>query len=149
NAGRRERPRNLAAPSQSKPGSTPPRPGGVAGSMPAASASCPSTRQVSYTDPTLISISMPLPKSAIPAHALVARGSKIHRTGCYTTVPIRKKSFVVEYLGEIISAGEADKRYQGREHTYLFGLKDGKRVIDGTNVAAFINHSCDPNCEAD
>jgi hypothetical protein len=31
----------------------------------------------------------------------------------------------------------------------LFGLTDGKHVIDGEGVAAFINHSCDPNCEAD
>jgi SET domain-containing protein len=92
---------------------------------------------------------MAQPKSAVPPDALVTRTSSIHRTGCYTTVPIKKKSHVVEYLGDIISIEEADRRYLGREHTYLFGLQDGKHVIDGTNVAAFINHSCDPNCEAD
>lgn len=92
---------------------------------------------------------MPRPKSVLPANALVTRTSSIHRTGCYTTVPIKKKTYVVEYLGEIISIDEADRRYEGREHTYLFGLTDGKRVIDGTNIAAFINHSCNPNCEAD
>ena len=92
---------------------------------------------------------MPLPKSGIPAHALVTRGSNIHRTGCYTTVPVKKGTFVVEYLGEIITKEEGDERYDGREHTYLFGLRDGSYVIDGTNVAAFINHSCDPNCETD
>lgn len=35
-------------------------------------------------------------------------------------------------------------------HTFLFGLDDG-RVIDpriGGNAARWINHSCDPNCEA-
>ena len=31
----------------------------------------------------------------------------------------------------------------------MFGLIDGEHVIDGDGVAAFINHSCDPNCEAD
>src|SRR5690242_16750813 len=92
---------------------------------------------------------MPRPKTMVPADALVTRSSSIHRTGCYTKIPIKKKSYVVEYLGDIISPEEADRRYAGREHTYLFGLEDRKHVIDGTNVAAFINHSCDPNCEAD
>jgi hypothetical protein len=37
-----------------------------------------------------------------------------------------------------------------RHHTFLFALDSGK-VIDadvGGNDARFINHSCDPNCEA-
>ena len=28
-------------------------------------------------------------------------------------------------------------------------MVDGVHVIDGDGIAAFINHSCDPNCEAD
>ena len=92
---------------------------------------------------------MPLPTSGIPSNALITRGSNIHRTGCYTTVPIKKRTWVVEYLGEVITAKEGNRRYKHREHTYLFGLTDGRHVIDGTNIAAFINHSCDPNCEVD
>jgi len=38
--------------------------------------------------------------------------------------------------------------YDSARRTYLFGLDDG-RVIDGDGVAAFINHSCAPNCEPD
>ena len=36
-------------------------------------------------------------------------------------------------------------------HAFLFGLDDGTIVIDptiGGNEARWINHSCDPNCEA-
>jgi uncharacterized protein len=78
---------------------------------------------------------------------LVIRSSKIHATGCYTTSAIKKGARVVEYTGERITVDEADERYDGCFETYLFGLADGKYVIDGDGIAAFINHSCDPNCE--
>jgi SET domain-containing protein len=80
---------------------------------------------------------------------LIIRSSPIHREGCYTTTPIGRGTRIVEYTGERISNQEADRRYDGREVTYLFGLKDGKRVIDGNGLAALINHSCDGNCEAE
>ena len=38
--------------------------------------------------------------------------------------------------------------YDRARRTYLFGLDD-ERVIDGDGIAAFINHSCAPNCEPD
>jgi len=31
----------------------------------------------------------------------------------------------------------------------LFGMEGGKTIIDGFGMAAFVNHSCDPNCESD
>ena len=80
---------------------------------------------------------------------LVLRPSRIHSLGCYTTEPISKGTFVVEYTGPRITVEEADERYANHEETYLFGLTDGKLVIDGQGVAAFINHSCDPNCETE
>jgi len=39
--------------------------------------------------------------------------------------------------------------YAGSEVTYLYGMDDGKTVIDGFGMAAFVNHSCQPNCETD
>lgn len=81
--------------------------------------------------------------------ALEKRSSRIHSTGCYTTEPIKKGTHIVEYVGDRITVEEADERYVNCEKTYLFGLTDGKHVIDGKNIAAFINHSCEPNCEAD
>ena len=81
--------------------------------------------------------------------ALIVRPSKIHATGCYTTAPIAEGTFVVEYTGLRLTAEEAETRYADQQETYLFGLDDGKHVIDGFGEAAFINHSCDPNCETD
>jgi uncharacterized protein len=80
---------------------------------------------------------------------LVVRSSSIHSKGCYTTVAIPEGTFIVEYTGEIITNDEADERYEHRDDTYLFGMSDEEHVIDGDGVAAFINHSCDPNCESD
>jgi SET domain-containing protein len=81
--------------------------------------------------------------------ALIVRPSKIHSSGCYTTAPIAKDARIAEYVGEVISVEEADTRYTDCEETYLFGLSDGKHVIDGRCDAKYINHCCDPNCEVD
>jgi|SRR5579872_19870 len=81
--------------------------------------------------------------------ALVVRPSPIHSVGVYTSTPIRKGARVVEYKGERITPEEADRRYDGASRTYLYGLEDGKTVIDGDGLGAFLNHSCDPNCEVD
>jgi len=81
--------------------------------------------------------------------ALVIFRSKIHNSGCYTTAPIKKGSRVVEYTGPRITIRRANLLYETARRTYLFGLTNGKQVIDGDGVAAFINHSCSPNCEVD
>ena len=88
------------------------------------------------------------PKPTRTSH-LIVRDSKIHSKGCYTTEPIADGTFIVEYTGERITKPDADERYENREDTYLFGLDDGTYVLDGDGIAAFINHSCDPNCESD
>ena len=81
--------------------------------------------------------------------ALVIRRSKIHADGVYTTAPINKGTVVAEYTGPRLSNEGADRIYDQSPRTYLFGLLDGEHVIDGDGIAAFINHSCHPNCEAD
>ena len=81
--------------------------------------------------------------------ALVVRPSPIHSVGVYASTPIRKGTRVVEYAGERITVEEADRRYEGVSRTYLYGLDDGKTVIDGHGMAMYINHSCDPNCETE
>ncbi len=82
------------------------------------------------------------------------RKSKIQGRGAFATRRIRPGQKIVEYVGDNISNDEADKRYDeehmARHHTFLFTLDDDA-VIDGNvrrNVARYINHSCDPNCEA-
>lgn len=82
------------------------------------------------------------------------RSSPIHGTGVFATRRIRKGAWIIEYTGERISHEEADRRYDDdamdQHHTFLFTL-DERGCIDasvGGNDARFINHSCDPNCEA-
>jgi SET domain-containing protein len=79
--------------------------------------------------------------------ALIIRSSTIHAAGCYTTTAISKGERVAEYSGPCLTKVEADKLYENKPITYLFGLGDGEVVIDGHSTAMFINHSCDPNCE--
>ena len=77
---------------------------------------------------------------------LVRVGRSSAGMGLFAGAPIKKGARVMEYVGEIISAEEADKR-GGK---YLFEI-DSKRTIDGSarsNIARYINHSCKPNCEA-
>jgi SET domain-containing protein len=87
--------------------------------------------------------------------AFVIRSSKIQGMGAFATRPIRKGDRVIEYLGECIDEKESDTRYpddeMGRHHTFLFSIGDGTRVLDAGPLewpAKYINHSCDPNCEA-
>jgi len=82
------------------------------------------------------------------------RQSPIQGSGAFATRRIRKGQRIIEYTGERITPGEADRRYDDdameRHHTFLFELDD-ETVVDaavGGNEARFINHSCDPNCEA-
>ncbi len=80
---------------------------------------------------------------------LIIRSSAIHAAGCYTTAPTSKGKRVAEYTGPRLTKKEADTLYEESPLTYLFGLGEGKVVIDGHCMAMFINHSCDPNCETD
>lgn len=81
--------------------------------------------------------------------ALVIRRSKIHADGVYTTERIRNRALVAEYTGPRLTNAAADDVYEHSPRTYLFGMVDGEHVIDGDGIAAFVNHSCNPNCEAD
>lgn len=82
------------------------------------------------------------------------RRSTIQGRGAFATRDIRRGERIGEYRGERISWEEADSRYddesQERHHTFLFEVDD-ETVIDagvrGSGVK-YINHSCDPNCEA-
>ena len=82
------------------------------------------------------------------------RRSPIQGRGAFATRQIRKGTRIIEYVGEHISHEEADRRYDdetmSRHHTFLFTLDD-EVVIDaavGGNESRYINHSCEPNCEA-
>ena len=98
---------------------------------------------------------------------VVQRGSEmkfcIFRTangrgwGVKTLKPIKKGCFVTQYVGEVITNEEAEKRgkeYDAAGRTYLFDLDyneiEGEcpYTVDAAvygNISHFINHSCDPN----
>jgi len=85
---------------------------------------------------------------------LVLRRSKIHGRGVYARVDIPRGTRLIEYAGEHITNAEADRRYEDKRmrnhHTFLFIL-NSRTCIDaavGGNISRYINHSCDPNCEA-
>jgi SET domain-containing protein len=82
------------------------------------------------------------------------RSSAIHGQGVFALRRIHKGQRLIEYTGERITPDEADRRYDDDAmdipHTFLFTV-DARTVIDaavGGNEARFINHSCNPNCEA-
>jgi len=82
------------------------------------------------------------------------RPSPIQGKGAFATEPIPAGTRLIEYAGERLTPAQADARYPDgvdeRHHTYLFAIDDDV-VIDAAvngNEARFINHSCDPNCDA-
>lgn len=89
----------------------------------------------------------------MPKKKIVARLSSIHGNGVFADEPIRKGERIVRYKGTLRSHKEVDRLYGEQDengHTFLFTLND-EYVIDaneGGNVARWINHSCDPNCES-
>ena len=97
---------------------------------------------------------MALTKRVPKIQPYVIKKSRIQGKGGFATRLIRKGARIAEYLGERISHEEGDARYDDdkmkRHHTFLF-VVNKKIVIDagrGGNDARFINHCCDPNCEA-
>ncbi len=83
------------------------------------------------------------------------RRSGVHGKGVFALRPIAAGETIVEYKGEVISWKEALRRHphdpDDPNHTFFFHIDD-KRVIDAGvdgNAARWINHACDPNCEAD
>ncbi|MFT4326419.1 MAG: SET domain-containing protein [Candidatus Woesearchaeota archaeon] len=99
------------------------------------------------------------PKTASP-YAKVKQSS-VHNKGMFATQDIKKGTYIIEYIGKKVTQEESDAIYEKslKEHkanpknkgsVYLFTL-DKDTDIDGNvwyNTARYINHACDPNCEA-
>jgi uncharacterized protein len=81
------------------------------------------------------------------------RRSAIHGRGLFALTDFATGEVVTEYRGAVVRWEEANRTWTPPEpgHTFLFDLGDGL-VIDGArrgNSARWLNHSCDPNCEAE
>ena len=83
------------------------------------------------------------------------RRSGVHGKGVFALQDVAEGETLIEYVGEIISWPEAQQRHPhdaaDPNHTFYFHI-DEHRVIDalvGGNSSRWINHACDPNCEAD
>ena len=77
------------------------------------------------------------------------RESAVHGRGVYATHFIRKGTRIMEYTGQRVSWGDAPDD-ENDPHTFNFGLENGEVINPeiGGNDARWINHCCDPNCEA-
>ena len=82
------------------------------------------------------------------------RPSPMQGLGAFAIYPIPEGMRLVEYAGERLTPEQAEARYPDVpgdvHHTMLFAIDDTVVVdaaVDG-NEARFINHSCEPNCDA-
>ena len=91
---------------------------------------------------------------------ITVKSSSIHNKGIFAAQHIPKGSYIIEYVGEKITKKESEKRYEisKEQHhkdksngsVYIFTLNT-RYDLDGNvswNTARYINHSCEPNCEA-
>jgi hypothetical protein len=82
------------------------------------------------------------------------RRSPTHGRGAFATRTIRKGARVIEYRGARSSWDVACRRPPSDPtdpyHTLVFELADGTVIDAGVrgNAARWINHGCQPNCEA-
>jgi uncharacterized protein len=77
------------------------------------------------------------------------RESGVHGHGVYAMHVISKGTRIIEYTGQRVS-WEAAPNDENDPHTFNFGLDNGEVINPeiGGNDARWINHGCDPNCEA-
>jgi uncharacterized protein len=94
-------------------------------------------------------------KPSASGKRIQVRRSGVHGKGVFALQDIAEGETLIEYVGEVISWDEAQDRHphdpNDANHTFYFHVNED-RVIDalfGGNSSRWINHSCDPNCEAD
>jgi SET domain-containing protein len=85
-----------------------------------------------------------------PTELIEFRPSNIQGVGGFARTNIAAGTAVIEYVGERISKDESSRRCEAG-NAFIFTLDD-KTDLDGSvawNPARWLNHSCDPNCDAE
>ncbi|UGQ47213.1 SET domain-containing protein [Massilia endophytica] len=89
-----------------------------------------------------------------PSPLYEVRISPVHGRGVFARRKIAAGKRIIEYTGERIDWDETCRRAEEKggpiNHTFFFTLSNGMLIDGGANgnEARFINHSCEPNCEA-
>ena len=91
----------------------------------------------------------------------IRKNSKIHSSGLFAKTDITEGARIIEYRGLKVTKAQSDKiadvnidanKKKGTiGAVYIFTLNE-RYDINGKvswNLAKYINHSCDPNCETD
>ncbi|VVC46251.1 Post-SET domain,AWS domain,PWWP domain,SET domain [Cinara cedri] len=75
--------------------------------------------------------------------------------GLKTLDIIKKESFIIEYVGDLLDGEEFNKRMnilikKRNENHYFFHINNSRIIDAGSkgNFSRFMNHSCEPNCES-
>jgi SET domain-containing protein len=86
----------------------------------------------------------------LPTDPLKVLDSPIHGLGVFSTRPVATGDVLGVYVGCRYPAGAEVEVAGDGSVTYLFGLSDGTTVDGGQggNETKYLNHSCEPNCEA-
>lgn len=94
------------------------------------------------------------PTELLPETYVKVRHSSVHGNGVFAARKIPEGARIIEYQGKRITEKQANKRFgldpENPFHTFFFSLESGKLIDGGDegNDARWINHSCEPNCEA-
>ena len=87
--------------------------------------------------------------------------SDVHGNGLFASQNIKKRSKIIEYVGDKVTKREGDRRAdkqlrkakknKNNGMVYIFELNKRYDIDGGAsyNHARLINHSCNPNCEVE
>jgi len=94
-------------------------------------------------------------RPAVPSgctDAVEVRASRVHGAGVFALRSLPPGSLVGVYEGRRYAPSQAHEHQHEWDGalTYLFGLSDGTLIdaAEGGNATRHINHSCEPNCQA-
>ena len=109
----------------------------------------------SAAPPVLSPLQPAATRAAAAPRRVQTRRSGVHGKGVFAVLDLAEGETLIEYTGERITWPEALRRHPHDpaqpNHTFYFHI-DADHVIDakhGGNSSRWINHSCQPNCEAE